>query len=170
MAIARFLASVVNPRATAITRGALQRRALFDYGVSFGVPTIVAACHILYQYNRYSISNGIGCLPTVSTTWPALVLWMVWPPIFAIIGTLYMCQSQTLLYDLTVVADHLGSICFLPPRQASPRLCSCGGRRPLRPDSSSLHQIDWSGGSLSSYRTASGDAIDYWRHQSKHLL
>lgn len=89
MCIARFLAAVVSPRATAITRQDRRQRALFDYSLCFGVPFIGMACHIIYQPIRFLLVTGKGCAVTTSMTWPTLVLWMIWPPVFAVIGVLY---------------------------------------------------------------------------------
>jgi pheromone a factor receptor len=89
MCIARFLAEVVSPRATAITRQDRRRRAIFDYSMCFGAPALVMASHIVYQPDRYAIVRGMGCTITANMTWPTIVLWLIWPPIFALIGVLY---------------------------------------------------------------------------------
>nr|AER30239.1 mating pheromone receptor a2 [Sporobolomyces johnsonii] len=91
--IARFLADVVSPRATAITYQDRRRRAIFDYSMSFGVPIVVMACHILYQPNRYAIFHGGGCEVTQTMTWPTLVLRMIWGPVFAVTGVLYSAYT-----------------------------------------------------------------------------
>lgn len=98
MCIARFLAAVVSPRATAITRQDRRQRALFDYSLCIGVPFIGMACHIIYQPIRFILATGRGCAVATSMTWPTLVLWTIWPPIFAVIGVLYSgvywCESS----------------------------------------------------------------------------
>ncbi|BGP51503.1 a-factor receptor [Rhodotorula kratochvilovae] len=91
--IARFLADIVSPRATAITRQDRRRRAIHDYLLSFGVPGVIMACHVLYQPNRYSLSRGVGCTATQVMTWPTLVLRVIWPPLFAMGGTLYSAYT-----------------------------------------------------------------------------
>ncbi|POY70136.1 hypothetical protein BMF94_6857 [Rhodotorula taiwanensis] len=87
--IARFLADIVSPRATAITRSDRRKRALYDYTVSFGVPAIAMACSALYQPYRYRITRGVGCGVPVVSCWPVLSLRVIWPPVFAIGGMLY---------------------------------------------------------------------------------
>jgi len=87
--IARFLADIVSPRATAITRKDRRRRAIQDYLLSFGVPGVIMACHVLYQPNRYRLVRGRGCQVTQVMTWPTLILRIVWSPLFAVGGTLY---------------------------------------------------------------------------------
>lgn len=89
MCIAKFLATIVSPRATALTPRNRRNRALFDYSISLGVPALVMATHIIYQPDRYEIQTGGGCLPTLSLTWPTLILYEVWPPLFAATGVLY---------------------------------------------------------------------------------
>lgn len=91
--IARFLADIVSPRATAITRKDRRRRAVQDYLLSFGVPGVIMACHILYQPNRYRLVRGRGCQVTQVMTWPTLVLRIIWSPLFAVGGTLYSGTS-----------------------------------------------------------------------------
>nr|AER30236.1 mating pheromone receptor a2 [Sporobolomyces longiusculus] len=87
--IARFLADVVSPRATALTRRDRRHRAIFDYSVAFGFPLLLMACHVLYQPNRFTIVRGIGCAITQTLTWPTILLGMIWGPIFSAIGVLY---------------------------------------------------------------------------------
>ncbi|KWU41069.1 fungal pheromone STE3G-protein-coupled receptor [Rhodotorula sp. JG-1b] len=91
--IARFLAAIVDPRATAITRSDCQRRALHDYSVSFGVPAIMMACSVLYQPYRYRIVHGLGCTVPASLCWPVLVLRVIWSPVFAVGGMLYSAYT-----------------------------------------------------------------------------
>ncbi|GAA5923408.1 hypothetical protein JCM3775_007531 [Rhodotorula graminis] len=91
--IARFLADIVSPRATAITRKDRRRRALQDYLLSFGVPGVIMACHVLYQPNRYRLVRGRGCQVTQVMTWPTLVLRIIWSPLFAVGGTLYSAYT-----------------------------------------------------------------------------
>lgn len=92
MCIARFLADIVSPKATAITRRDRRQRAIFDYTVSFGVPLATMACHIIYQPNRFSIVRNVGCSPTSLMSWPTLLLRTIWPPVFAVIAVLYSSQ------------------------------------------------------------------------------
>ncbi|GAA5845424.1 hypothetical protein JCM11251_005069 [Rhodosporidiobolus azoricus] len=91
--IARFLADVVSPRATAMTRQDRRRRAFFDYTVSFGVPVIIMACHIVYQANRFALIRGVGCTATQLMSWPTLVLRLIWGPIFAVGGVFYSAYT-----------------------------------------------------------------------------
>lgn len=95
MCIARFLASVVHPRAVAMSTRERRKRAVFDYGVCFGVPGLVMATHILYQASRYGLTIGLGCYADNATTWPFVALYAIWPPIFAVIATLYACESHS---------------------------------------------------------------------------
>jgi pheromone a factor receptor len=96
MCIARFLADIVSPRATAITRHDRRRRAIFDYLLSFGVPAVTMACHYIYQPNRFSVVRGVGCTITSNMSWPTLVLRTIWPPVFAIINVLYSSTQNVL--------------------------------------------------------------------------
>lgn len=93
MCIARFLAAVVSPKATAITREDRRQRAIFDYSLCFGGPIIIAGCEIIYQPVRFALVRTLGCEAVHSNTWPTLVLWLIWPPIFATIGVLYSSKS-----------------------------------------------------------------------------
>jgi hypothetical protein len=59
MCIARFLAEVVSPRATAITRQDRRRRAIFDYSMCFGAPALVMASHIVYGSICHRPGDGV---------------------------------------------------------------------------------------------------------------
>ncbi|GAA5969591.1 hypothetical protein JCM3765_003443 [Sporobolomyces pararoseus] len=91
--IARFLAGVVSPRATAITRQDCRQRAIADYTVAFGFPLLLMACHVLYQPNRFTLWNGIGCTTTQVLSWPTILLNIIWGPIFATVGVLYSAYT-----------------------------------------------------------------------------
>ncbi|GAA5994360.1 hypothetical protein JCM5350_004299 [Sporobolomyces pararoseus] len=91
--IARFLAGVVSPRATAITRQDRRQRAIADYSVAFGFPLLLMACHVLYQPNRFTLWNGIGCTTTQVLSWPTILLNIIWGPIFATVGVLYSAYT-----------------------------------------------------------------------------
>ena len=80
---------VVSPRATAITRQDRRRLAIFDYSVSFGLPALAMATHILYQPNRFSIAKGLGCSITSYSTWPTLLFLVVPPTTLVSLATVY---------------------------------------------------------------------------------
>lgn len=101
MCIARFLASVVSPRATAITRQDRRNRAIYDYTICFGVPAIAMACHVLYQPSRYMIIENVGCAITALLGFPTLLFWLVWPPVFVVCGTLYSSMSHHFAISVT---------------------------------------------------------------------
>lgn len=144
MCITKFLASIVSPRATAITRRDRRNRALFDYILSFGVPALMMATHIVYQPDRFLIQTGVGCAPTISLTWPTLILFQIWPSLFAIIGVLYSGKldqtdpltplhpptQQLTLTSHPPIVD--GSLCHLPPDPSPSRLQQGSSRHPLR--------------------------------------
>ena len=91
--IARFLADIVSPRATAITRGDRRRRAIYDYSISFGLPAILMAGSVLYQPYRYRIVHGLGCTIPASLCWPVLAFRVIWSPVFAVGGMLYSGEN-----------------------------------------------------------------------------
>ncbi|GAA5852135.1 hypothetical protein JCM5353_005975 [Sporobolomyces roseus] len=99
--IARFLADVVSPRATAITRQDRRRRAITDYSVAFGFPLVLMACHVLYQPNRFTLYNGIGCVVTQVLSWPTILLNIIWGPIFSTVGVLYSSKFHSATRTLT---------------------------------------------------------------------
>jgi pheromone a factor receptor len=79
---------VVSPSAALVTKRDRRNRAILDYALSFGLPVIMMACHIVYQPNRYAVAKTMGCLMTLVITWPTYVLWMIWHPLLAFVGTL----------------------------------------------------------------------------------
>ncbi|SCV73067.1 BQ2448_6992 [Microbotryum intermedium] len=87
--VARFLADIVSPRATALTRSDRRRRAIFDYSIAFGVPSLVMALHYVWQPARFAVVKGYGCNVTALMTWPTLVFRFIWPPLFAAAAVLY---------------------------------------------------------------------------------
>lgn len=128
--IARFLADVVSPRATALTRQDRRRRAIHDYFMSFGVPIIIMACHVVYQANRFAIIRGVGCQATQYMSWPTLIMRLVWGPVFAVGGMMYSGSS---LFSLVPgVADSpLHSLHCLSPHSTPSQLPSGGCGRTL---------------------------------------
>jgi hypothetical protein len=44
------------------------------------------ATHIVYQPNRFGVSETTGCLATIVNTWPVYILYLVWAPLLAFIG------------------------------------------------------------------------------------
>ncbi|SDA02441.1 BZ3501_MvSof-1269-A2-R1_Chr12-3g03596 [Microbotryum saponariae] len=87
--VARFLADIVSPRATALTKSDRRRRAIFDYSIAFGVPSLVMAFHYVWQPARFAVVKGYGCNVTALMTWPTLVFRFIWPPLFAAAAVLY---------------------------------------------------------------------------------
>ncbi|BGP19926.1 a-factor receptor [Rhodosporidiobolus nylandii] len=111
--ISRFLADVVSPRATAITRQDRRRRAVYDYLVSFGVPILLMACHIVYQGNRYIVQRSVGCTATQFLSWPTLVLRMIWGPVFAVGGVVYSAGAHSALTTTRFIRLAVLSISYL---------------------------------------------------------
>lgn len=97
MCVARFLAAIVSPRATAITRQDRRNRAITDYLLSFGVPFVAMGSHIVYQPNRFLIRRDVGCSITSLMTWPTLILRTIWPLVFAMPAVCYSGDDRSKL-------------------------------------------------------------------------
>lgn len=88
MCIVRFLALVISPSASVLTRKDLRRRRLFDYGLSLGVPAIAMAMHIIFQPSRFAISRVTGCVPTAVNTWAFWICYVLWVPLIYFVAAL----------------------------------------------------------------------------------
>jgi len=53
------------------------------------------ACHVLYQPNRFTLYNGIGCVVTQVLSWPTILLNIIWGPIFSTVGVLYSSKFRS---------------------------------------------------------------------------
>ena len=82
----KLLAEVVNPHAALMSARGKIRRNIFDYALSLGFPFLIMATHIIYQPNRFGLSETIGCLATLVNTWPAYILYLIWQPLLAATG------------------------------------------------------------------------------------
>jgi len=89
--VARYLAFVLRPNATPITTHQRRNRAIFDIGLSIGGPLLAMAFHPLWQQARFGIFRTTGCGYTGTLAWPIYPLFLIWPPVFASLGTLYAC-------------------------------------------------------------------------------
>lgn len=81
LCIVRFLALVISPSATVLTPKDITKRKIFDYGLSFGLPLLAMAMHVVFQPTRYAVSQITGCIGTAVHTWPFYFVYVLWIPL-----------------------------------------------------------------------------------------
>lgn len=100
VSMASYLARVVGHATTILTSRERRARQILDYSVCFGVPVLVMATQIVYQPNRYGIMRGTGCEITAVLTWPTFILWLIWLPLLALIGSIYGGKPEIFILTL----------------------------------------------------------------------
>lgn len=80
--IIRYLAMILTPNQFIEDPQQKRRRAFFDYALSFGFPSLIAAVSIVYQVGRYQVNKLVGCSSASALVWPTFILSIVWPLIY----------------------------------------------------------------------------------------
>lgn len=106
--IARFVARAVAPGMPQLSSNEIRRQNHIDLAICIGVPLLTMATHIVYQPNRYAISRTTGCAATYVVTWPTFVLWLIWPPLVAVVSAGYASMFRSAPFFVTQSAKWAG--------------------------------------------------------------
>ncbi|KAM3074780.1 a-factor receptor [Clarireedia jacksonii] len=89
--ITRFLASALDTDNACLyeSRAMKRRRVWKDCLFCFAVPVCQVGLHYLVQLNRYTVLTVYGCMDSMDPSWVSLVIFHVWPPIFALLNFYY---------------------------------------------------------------------------------
>lgn len=91
VAIMRNLAKVLNTKSTVLSPSRSERRRETALGLMlcFGGPIYAMAIHYIVQPSRYYVFTISGCTVSYDSSWPKLVLILIWPPIMGIVVVYY---------------------------------------------------------------------------------
>jgi pheromone a factor receptor len=93
--ITKFLASALDTDNACLyeSRAMKRRRVLKDCLFCFAVPVCQVGLHYLVQLNRYTVLTVYGCVDSMDPSWVSVVVFHVWPPIFALLNFYYAGMS-----------------------------------------------------------------------------
>jgi hypothetical protein len=89
--LTRNLAQAVDADNPRLYESAAQRRRRYVMEIlfCFGIPASQLVTYYFIQAGRYAVLTVFGCVPIVDNSWPTLVLFLIWPPIFALLNCYY---------------------------------------------------------------------------------
>jgi len=89
--IMRSLANVMNTNKTVLVPSASQRRRQYvlDLLLCFGCPLYLMLVYYVVQDKRYYIWGITGCNWSADNSWVAIILVLIWPPLFTLVDTYY---------------------------------------------------------------------------------
>ena len=93
--LARSVAGILSPDGVC-TQHAVRAGRIEGLMLCVALPAGVMAAHYVVQPNRYYLATVSGCTATIFTSWPAIVLLFIWPPIPALFAAYYGCTSLSL--------------------------------------------------------------------------
>ena len=97
--IMRRLAHVLDTENATLAPSKEQRRLqrIVTAGLCFGGPIYALVVSFLIQGNRYYIFAIAGCTPSVDSSWPPLVIYVMWPPIICMVAV-YYCGKPRIIH------------------------------------------------------------------------
>lgn len=86
--ICQFLVNTSDPTLRARNRSTSSRRQRNMVDVFFGLilPLVFVLLKFIVEPSRYLILGVLGCQGTFDSSWPAIPLFFVWPPIFTLVA------------------------------------------------------------------------------------
>jgi pheromone a factor receptor len=89
--IYRQLAAILNTEQIVLAPSAAQcrRRIAIEITLCFGFPIYVMAAHFIVQSGRYYIFAITGCVPILDSSWPSMVLVLIWPGVMWLVAAVY---------------------------------------------------------------------------------
>lgn len=63
-------------------------RAIFEYAFCLGWPAMTMILQVLWQSYRFGIAKDTGCAVPVANVWPFWAFYLIWTPVFSLIGAL----------------------------------------------------------------------------------
>ncbi|PSS22506.1 hypothetical protein M430DRAFT_74854, partial [Amorphotheca resinae ATCC 22711] len=77
-----------NPRLVE-SRAQRRRRLWVELTFCFAIPILQMALYYIVQANRFAIVTVYGCVDSVDSSWPTVVIRAIWPPLFALLNCYY---------------------------------------------------------------------------------
>lgn len=81
-----------NPRLVE-SRAQRRRRLWVELTFCFAIPILQMALYYIVQANRFAIVTVYGCVDSVDSSWPTVVIRAIWPPLFALLNCYYASKS-----------------------------------------------------------------------------
>ncbi|QSL66859.1 hypothetical protein MERGE_001246 [Pneumocystis wakefieldiae] len=89
-AITHYLSKIMRPSYSSIeSKIARRNQALEDILFSFACPIMIMSLHYIVQPARYVIDGTSGCMPWTDRSWLAVIIVLLWPPVFGSISAYY---------------------------------------------------------------------------------
>lgn len=123
LCITRGLARVFDPDSRVVheTKAIIIRRRLMDLGICFGLPLVQIGLHYITQINRYYLEPVGGCVTSYDNSWPTILIFFVWPPLFSLINCYYASKLPPSSPCYVLPATNIRSPNHSWPAEASSR-------------------------------------------------
>ncbi|EMR08532.1 hypothetical protein PNEG_03013 [Pneumocystis murina B123] len=90
VAITHYLSKIMKSSYSSIQSKITRRnQAIEDILFSFTCPIIIMSLHYIVQPARYVIDGISGCMPWTDRSWLAVIIVLLWPPVFGSISAYY---------------------------------------------------------------------------------
>jgi pheromone a factor receptor len=95
--ITRKLARVMDTRNITVSssRGSKTRERIWEIAWCWGAPLVLVIVYYVVQSARYFVFGIVGCLPAYDTSWPSLVVNIMWFPITTMFATYWSGKSSS---------------------------------------------------------------------------
>ena len=88
-----------------------RRRIAIEIALCFGFPVYIMVAHYVVQSGRYYIFAVTGCVPILDSSWPSIVLVVIWPTVMWIMAAVY---CSVIIHRLIKYRRHISSILSAP--------------------------------------------------------
>jgi pheromone a factor receptor len=75
---------------------ARRRRIAIELLFCFVVPALQVALQYVVLTNRFSVATIYGCSGYWDNSWPSVVIFAIWPPIFALLNCCFACKFHNI--------------------------------------------------------------------------
>ena len=89
--IYRQLAIILNTEQIVLVPTSSQRRCrtAIEVVLCFGFPVLIMIAHYIVQSGRYYIFAITGCVPMLDSSWPTILLVLIWPGVMWVVSAVY---------------------------------------------------------------------------------
>lgn len=88
-----------------------RRRMVIELTLCFALPVYIMVAHYLVQSGRYYIFAITGCVPILDSSWPSIVLVLIWPGVMWVVAAVY---CAIIIHRLITYRRHVSSILSAP--------------------------------------------------------
>jgi pheromone a factor receptor len=107
--IYRQLALILNTEQIVLVPSPAQRRRriAIEIALCFGAPIYIMLAHFIVQSGRYYVFAITGCVPILDSSWPSIVLVLIWPGIMWLVAAAY---CSIIIHRLIKYRRHVSGI------------------------------------------------------------